>query len=87
MLYDLLFKVFGLLVMTPLTALALERLIATSGRLSVTNADIAGFLLSPWGLLFLFVAGTFSLTSLFAEEAGLMHITAKTHSGQSRRDG
>ncbi len=77
-LYDLLFKVFGLLVMTPLTALALERLIATSGRLSVTNADIAGFLISPWGLLFLFVAGSFSLTSLFAEEAGLMHITAKT---------
>ena len=82
-LYDLLFKVFGVSVMTPLAALALERLVATSGSVSVTNADIATFLMSPWGPLFLFVAGVFSLTSLFAEQAGLMHIAAKaTHGGR-----
>jgi glycerophosphoryl diester phosphodiesterase len=81
-LYDLLFKVLGLLVMTPLTALALERLVATSGDLSVTNNDIAVFLLSPWGLLFLAAAGTFGFTSLFAEQAGLMHIMGKATRGQ-----
>jgi len=81
-LYDLLFKAFGLLVLTPLAALALERLVATSGSLSVTNADIAGFVLSPWGLLFLFVTGAFGLTSMFAEQAGLMHITATATRGR-----
>jgi glycerophosphoryl diester phosphodiesterase len=81
-LYDLLFKVFALVVMTPPTAMALEKLVATSGSLSVTNADIAGFLFSPWGLLFLFLASTFSLTSLFAEEAGLIHIAAQARSGE-----
>lgn len=41
-LYDMLFKVFGLLVMTPLTALALERMIATSGSLAIADgADYA----------------------------------------------
>lgn len=80
-LYDLLFKALGLLVLTPLAALALERLVATSGSLSVTNADIAGFVLSPWGLLFLFVTGAFGLTSMFAEQAGLMHITAAATRG------
>lgn len=81
-LYDLLFKALGLLVLTPLTALALERLVATSGSLSVTNADITVFVLSPWGLLFLLAAGAFGLMSMFAEQAGLMHIAETATRGR-----
>ena len=48
LLYDLLFKLIGLLVLTPLSAMALDRLLAASGSLSVTNADQpGGYLLVP----------------------------------------
>ncbi|NJN47961.1 MAG: hypothetical protein HC808_17435, partial [Candidatus Competibacteraceae bacterium] len=76
MLYDLVFKIVGLVLLAPLTAWTLENLIARSGALAVTNADISGFLLTPTGLLFLLAAGTLTLTSIFAEQGGLMRITA-----------
>ncbi|MEE4378955.1 MAG: glycerophosphodiester phosphodiesterase [Candidatus Competibacteraceae bacterium] len=75
-LYDLVFKVVGLVLLTPLTVWTLENLLARSGALAVTNADIAGFLPTPSGLLFLVSAGTLTLTTLFAEQGGLMRITA-----------
>ncbi|WP_295887515.1 glycerophosphodiester phosphodiesterase family protein [uncultured Thiohalocapsa sp.] len=74
--YDLMFKAVGLVLLAPAGAWVLQRLIAASGAVSVTNEAIAGFLLSLPGVAFLLLAVALSLASFYAEQAGLMHVAA-----------
>jgi membrane-anchored glycerophosphoryl diester phosphodiesterase (GDPDase) len=80
--YDLAYKAIGAIVLPPLTAWVLQRLINVSGGVSVTNEAIAGFLLSPTGFAFVLVAATLTLTSFYTEQAGLMHIAAAAGRGK-----
>jgi hypothetical protein len=83
--YDLAYKAIGAIVLAPLTAWVLQRLINVSGGVSVTNEAIAGFLLSPTGFAFVLVAAALTLTSFYAEQAGLMHIAAGAGRGKLTR--
>ncbi len=82
-LYDLLFKILAAVALTPLFATMLDHLIETNGSLAVTNADIAGFLISPMGLIFLLCTVAFTFTAFFAEQAGLMLIADSAATGRS----
>ncbi len=63
-------------VLAPLVAWAQQQLVAQSGRWAVSNEDIAVFLLSPAGLVFLAVAGILNLAFLYAQQAGLFVIAS-----------
>jgi glycerophosphoryl diester phosphodiesterase len=82
LIYDLLYKAIGIVVLAPLGAWVLEHLIRTSGTVIVANEAIAGFLLSPAGLAFVLLTAALALTSFYAELAGLMHIAAGAGRGQ-----
>ena len=80
--YDLLYKALGAALLAPIAAFVLNRLILTSGGLSITNEAIAGFVLSLPGLLFILLTLTFTLASFYAEQAGLMHIASSASRGR-----
>jgi len=79
--YDLVYKAVVVILLGPLSAWMLGRLIALSGSLAITNEAIAGFLVSLPGLAFLLFALALALLALFAEQAGLMHIAAGASRG------
>jgi glycerophosphoryl diester phosphodiesterase len=80
--YDLVYKALAATLLAPATAFVLSRLIVASGSVSIANGAIAGFMISLPGLVFLLLALAFSLTALYAEEAGLMHIAAGASRGR-----
>jgi glycerophosphoryl diester phosphodiesterase len=80
--YDLLYKAIGAVLLAPIAAWVLQRLIQSSGAVSVTNEAIAEFLLSVPGLAFVLLAAALTLTGFYAEQAGLMHIAASVSRGQ-----
>ena len=80
--YDLIYKAIGVTLLAPLGAWVLQRLIDTSGAVSVTNEAIADFLVSLPGLAFVLLAAALTLTSVYAELAGLMHIAAGAGRGR-----
>jgi glycerophosphoryl diester phosphodiesterase len=69
--FELLFRLLGLAVFTPLTAWLTARLIAWSGSGAVSNYDLAGFFLSPEGLIYLMCAVTIGFALAFFEFGGL----------------
>ncbi len=81
--YDLVYKALAAIVLVPPSAWALERLIALSGTLTITNADIAGFVLSLPGIGFLLLAATFALAAFYLESAGLMVVAGGASRGQA----
>ena len=68
-------------VLAPPTAWALERLITQSGAFAVSNEDIAAFLLSPAGCIFLVVGGALNLAFLYAQQAVLFIIASGVELG------
>ena len=72
--YFLIIAALQLLITSPIIALMLDRLLRSSGERAVANFDIAWFLLSPLGMVFLLVlAGTGLLLALLAI-GGLMQL-------------
>ena len=71
-------------VWLPLTGWGSQRLIALSGRLVVTNEDIAAFLLSPIGLVFLVVGAGLNLALAYVQQAGLFVIASDQQLGARR---
>ena len=84
-LYDLAFKAIQFAVLGPLAALVLDGLIARSGALAITNADLADYLSDITGIVFMVVALTLILASTFAEQAGLIRIAAAAEAGRPMR--
>ena len=74
LLYDLAFKSLTFALLAPAGAWVLERLVARSGDLAVTNNDILSFLLTPAGIVFVLLGLGLLLTSVLAELAGLILI-------------
>ena len=72
--YGVLFNITAALVLTPVVAYLTHSLISTTGRVSVTNTEIAAFLISPPGAATLLVAVIAALVLMFAEFGGLMLI-------------
>ena len=71
---DLLARVLGIVVLTPVVGLLLNVFLATTATGVVTDGAIVGFLLHPTGLAALLVVCTVSLAILFAETGQLMVI-------------
>jgi glycerophosphoryl diester phosphodiesterase len=75
--YDICFKVAGAAVLVPLSTWVLARLISSTGHLSISNAQVASFLLSPFGLATVVVSVTVALGLGFAELAGLVVMASR----------
>ena len=71
---DLLARILGIVVLTPVVGLLLKVFLATTETGVVTDGSIVGFLLHPAGLAALLVVGAVSLGILFAETGQLMVI-------------
>jgi glycerophosphoryl diester phosphodiesterase len=71
---DLMARVLGVVVLTPVVGLLLKVFLTTTATGVVTDAAIASFLLHPTGLAALIVVGAVSLGILLAETGQLMSI-------------
>src|SRR4051812_47464417 len=80
--FELAFK----LVLGPLAvsaaAWALARLVATTGRTAVNNADLVDFLLTPAGLLAGLLAGLAALSAFLFQTTGVLAVAALKLSGR-----
>ncbi len=65
-------------LLSPLASWALSQLTAGKGELIVGNTDLVGWLLSPRGLLFLSLSGSFALLSLVIQVVGLIWIARQS---------
>jgi len=74
--YEILFRVFSAAVLGPLSAWILAAFISSSGEMVVSNERIASFLLSPAGLIGIAAWGAVGLAGFFAEQAGLILLSA-----------
>ena len=74
LLYDILFKIIGFVLLTPGAAWLARRVIAQSGGAAIGNFDIARFLLTPFGLVGAATLIAVFLAISFMELAGLMVI-------------
>jgi len=79
--YDLIYKLFGAIVLGPLLAWLLGRLIRLSGTTTIANEAIASFVVSPVGLLFMLFTLAFTLLAFYTEQAGLIHIAGGANRG------
>jgi len=70
------------LVLAPLAGGMLQQLVGRSGHMAVSNYDIAAFLLTPSGVIFLAVGGVLNLAFLYAQQAGLFLIASRTMLGR-----
>jgi glycerophosphoryl diester phosphodiesterase len=65
-------------LLSPLTSWALSQLTVGKGELIVGNTDLVGWMLSPRGLLFLTLSGSFALLSLVIQVVGLIWIARQS---------
>ena len=76
--YLLVVWLISLGLLSPLASWALSQLITGKGELIVANTDLVGWMLSPRGLLFLTLSGSFGLLSLVIQVVGLIWIARQT---------
>jgi glycerophosphoryl diester phosphodiesterase len=76
--YLLLVWLVSLGLLSPLISWALNQLITGKGELIVGNTDLVGWMLSPRGLLFLTLSGSFALLSLVIQVVGLIWIARQS---------
>jgi len=65
-------------LLSPLVSWALSQLTTGKGELIVGNTDLVGWLLSPRGLLFLTLSGSFALLSIVIQVVGLIWIARQS---------
>ena len=73
--FHFLMQALGFAIFGPLATRVARRLVAASGEPVITNFDIASYLLSPIGVLFLVVVAAMANGLLLAEFAGLSFIS------------
>lgn len=81
--YELLFRLLSAILFTPLVAWLTARLIALSGSGAISNYDIASFLLSPTGQLYLALVVSLAFALTFFEFGGLFGLALAVHRGAS----
>lgn len=80
--YEILFRLASTLLLGPLASAVVVAFVSFSGTPAVSNFDLAGFALSPWGLLTLAAAGTVHFALLMAEAAGFQQICGSRLQGE-----
>ncbi|MCL5255774.1 MAG: glycerophosphoryl diester phosphodiesterase membrane domain-containing protein [Gammaproteobacteria bacterium] len=75
--YHLYFSLLALLALSPLSAWMLAGLVELSGYTMVGNEDLVRFLLTPTGLAWVIVSGSFFAFLVFFQSAGMMLIAAR----------
>ena len=73
-LYDVLFKIVGFVLLSPLAAWLFRTVVKSSGNSALGNVDIARFLFTPYGVAASLVVVSVLLTINFLEQAGVMYI-------------
>ena len=63
-------QLLGLAIFAPLVTWVVRRIVLASGEPMISNFDIAAFVLSPAGVLFVFVVAALGIGLLLAEFAG-----------------
>ena len=76
--YLLIVWLLSLALLTPLTSWMLSQLMSISGMLVIGNTEMVGWFLSPKGMLFLVLSGSFVLLSLTIQMAGLIWIVRES---------
>ncbi len=82
LLYDLYVKIIGAALLAPLASWAVAALLAATGRLSLSNAEIFSFAISPLGLTAILVSATVTLGLAFADQLGLIALAARAMAGE-----
>jgi glycerophosphoryl diester phosphodiesterase len=72
--YQLLVALLGAVALAPLAGWATNSVVARSGSALVSNFDIARFVLSPWGAIFVLLTAALATAYLLAQFAGLTWI-------------
>ncbi len=81
--FHLLMQLLGLAVFTPLVTWVTRHIVLASGEPVISNFDIAAFMLSPVGAVFVVVAAALTVSLLLAEFAGLTWIAGHAIARQS----
>jgi glycerophosphoryl diester phosphodiesterase len=76
--YTIFFQIVATAIFGPVAAWIFNRLVATSGALVIGNEQIVSFILSPVGLMAFILSGGLGLAILFADQAGLILIAARS---------
>lgn len=79
--FEIMFRLMGAVVFTPLVAWLASQLIGLSGNGAISNYDIAAFLLSFRGLLYVAVVVSLAFALTFFEFGGLLALALGIHSG------
>ena len=80
-LVEVLFKLFEAWLLVPAIAWVLSFVLARTGQVAVSNRDVLGFLLSPWGLLYVAIVVIVAVALLLLEQAGLMAVVQASAEG------
>ena len=81
--FHLLMQLLGFAIFAPLVTWIGRRIVLTSGEPVISNFDIATFVLSPSGAVFVLVVAALTVTLLLAEFAGLSWIAGHAIARQS----
>ncbi|MHA1114180.1 MAG: glycerophosphodiester phosphodiesterase family protein, partial [Alphaproteobacteria bacterium] len=76
LIYSIGLEILFAAIAAPLASLVLDRLVRRGGDLAVTNFDLAGFALSPAGILFILLAIALAVARIMLQQAGLTLIVA-----------
>ncbi|CAB1082320.1 Glycerophosphoryl diester phosphodiesterase (EC [Olavius algarvensis Delta 1 endosymbiont] len=82
LIFDIFFKIVATVVLGPVSAWIFNRLVASSGAWVIGNEQIISFILSPVGLVAFITSGALALAIFFAEQAGMILITAHFNAGR-----
>ena len=77
--FEVLFRLLGAILFTPLVAWLTTHLIELSGSGAISNYDIAGYLLSVKGQLYLAIVVSIAFALLFFEFGGLIALALAIH--------
>jgi glycerophosphoryl diester phosphodiesterase len=81
LLYEIVFRLFRLLLLGPLLVALLNALIRLSGQPAITNTGLLSFLLTPLGIITLILYLGVAYTQTCVESAGLLVISLRTFRG------
>jgi glycerophosphoryl diester phosphodiesterase len=79
--FEIWFSLMYAVILAPLSAWLLNKLLVTSGQLAFSNDEIIGFFLSFRGVLFVLISITFFIGLIYLEQVGLMMISLASLNG------
>lgn len=86
--FHLLFQAARVWLFAPVMALILASVLLQAGQSTVSNQDLAWFLLTPWGVCYVAVLAILTVTVALVEQTGLMALAMKTTARRgASRDG